>query len=624
MTANAYHTIFHTLARAFKPRQHITVSDWSDLHIVLSTKGSSEAGQWRTSRNEILREPMNCFSTHSKVTDVCMMFCVQLGKTSASTNILAYSMMENPSPIGVYLPSATTADAWIDQKFNPILENCDVLRESMLENTTKQTSNRRNFKDFLGGILFIENASNPVSAKSKTIKLLLVDEVDEFAAQYSSGDDPLEMLAERTITYGNSGKRLYVSTPTVKGVSRIEYLYNKSTQEKYHLKCPHCGHWQHLILEGFVYAAHDLSNVVYGCAQCEGFIFEHQKTELLANGRWIAENPEAKMRGFHANSFYSPLGLGLTWSQIITRYEGIKDSGSSAELKTFWNSILALPYEDPSMQKIRLHGLADRAEPYALRTAPQQVGVLTAGVDVQENRLAIQIVGWGAKMTCYVLDYVEIYGNPSDSIVWEALTELLNTPIEREDGKLLTVQATAIDSGFKTGDVYNYVRSKQIKRPMAIKGAGTINAEWLSKAKAMDVNYRGASDKFGVMIYTVGVHLIKDELFMRISDDTDREKSERVMHFSDDLPREYFGGVLSETKSHKTGRYEKIKGAPRNEPLDTLVYAFAATRHAELRLHRYSKTRWAQLTTPIELVGDILSPTEPVADNPKQSFFIPD
>ena len=623
MTANANHAIFHTLARAFKPRQHITVSDWSDLHVVLSSKGSSEAGAFRTSRNELLREPMNCFSTHSKVNDVVVMFPVQIGKTTLSCNILAYSMLENPSPIGVYLPSSTTTDAWIDQKFNPILENCQILRDSMLENSNRQTSNRRNFKDFLGGILFIENASNPVSAKSKTIKLLLVDEVDEFAAQYTSGDDPLEMLGERTITYGNSGKRLYVSTPTVKGVSRIEYLYNKSTREKYHIKCPHCGHWQHLILEGFVYSTHDLNNVVYGCSQCEGYIFEHQKTELFAQGRWIAENPDVKMRGFHANAFYYPLGLGLTWSQIITRHESIKESGSSAELKTFYNSILALPYEDPSMQKIRLHGLEDRAESYKLRTAPQQVGILTAGVDVQENRLAIQIVGWGAKMVCYVLDYVEIYGNPSDNGVWESLTELLNTPIERDDGKLLTVQATAIDSGFKTHDVYNYVRSKQIKRPMAIKGAGTINADWLSKAKAMDVNYRGASDKFGVMIYTVGVHLIKDELFMRISDDTDREKQDRIMHFSDDLPREYFGGVLSETKSHKTGRYEKIKGAPRNEPLDTLVYAFAATRHAELRLHRYAKHRWEELTRPLTAERHVDEPAVQVSDN-KKSFYIPD
>jgi phage terminase large subunit GpA-like protein len=622
MTANANFVVSDTLARAFKPRQHISVSDWADLHVVLSSKSSSEAGAFRTSRNELLREPMNCFSTRSKVQDVCLMFCVQIGKTTATANVLAYSMVENPSPIGVYLPSATTTDAWIDQKFTPMLENCQVLKDSMLEGANKNTSNRRNFKECLGGILFIENASNPVSAKSKSIKILLVDEVDEFANQYTSGDDPIEMLIERTTTF-HAAKRLFVSTPTVKGVSRIEYLYNKSTMERFHIACPHCGHEQHLIFEGLTYSKLNPESVVYQCSECEGYIEEHQKTALFAKGRWIAEFPDRKMRGFHASGLYYPISLGLSWAQIVTRYESAKENGG-AELKTFWNSILALPYEDPSMAKLRLAGLEDRAESYPLRTAPRGVGVITCGVDIQENRVAVQIVGWGAKLTAYVLDYVELYGNPSDADVWDALTELLNTPIERADGKMLPIQSTAIDSGYKTHDVYNYVRQKRIKRPFAIKGASTINAEMLSKGRAMDVNFRGASDKFGVMVFTVGVHLIKDELFMRISNDTVRKPEDRLMHFSDELPREYFGGVLSETKSHKTGRYEKIKGSARNEPLDTLVYAYAATRHAELRLHRYSKSRWEQMLMPINVEKHVDEVAQIPVDSAKKSFYIPD
>lgn len=600
MTANANQIINHALARAFAPRKHISVSEWSDLNIVLSSKGSSEAGVFRTSRNEILRVPMDCFSTRSAVQDVVVMFPVQLGKTTLSTCVLAYSMMENPSPIGVYLPSSTTTDAWIDQKFNPILENCQILKESMLENSNKQTSNRRNFKDFLGGILFIENASNPVSAKSKTIKILLVDEVDEFAAQYTSGDDPLDMLGERTITYTSSAKRLYVSTPTVKGVSRIEYLYNKSTQEHFNIACPNCNTWQYFVFEGFVYSPRNVEHVAYQCKECETLIYEHQKTELFKTARWIAENPKSKIRGFHANAFYYPVGLGLNWSQIIERYENVKDGGSSAEMKTFYNSILALPYEDLSMQKVRLSSLEDRAENYPLRIAPQQVGVITAGVDVQQNRLAVQIVGWGERMRCYVLDYFEIFGNPSNPQLWDELTEILNTPISRVDGKILMIQCTAIDTGFKTHDVYHFVRSRRIKRPMAIKGANTIHADFISKPKPVDVTYRGQSDKFGVNLFHAGVHAIKDEIFLRIIEDTDREPIERAMHFTADLPPEYFGGVVSETKSHKTGRYVKIKGTPRNEPLDTLVYAFVAARHPELRLHRYKKEQWAKLTKQIE------------------------
>jgi phage terminase large subunit GpA-like protein len=251
--ASAEKAIFSARAKSFKPRNHVSVSDWSDLHIVLSSKGSSEHGPFRTDRNPILREVMNCFSTRSRVQDVVVMFPIQIGKTTISVNVLAYLIIQDPSPIGVYLPAQSVADAWIDQKWQPILENCQILKDSIQENSTRQTSNRRNFKDFLGGVLFIESASNPVSAKSKSIKILIVDEVDEFANQYTSGDDPLAMLSERNTTFAKY-KRLFVSTPTVKGVSRIEYLYNKSTMERFYIACPHCGHEQHLIFEGLVYS----------------------------------------------------------------------------------------------------------------------------------------------------------------------------------------------------------------------------------------------------------------------------------------------------------------------------------------------------------------------------------
>lgn len=603
-----FDVIHQARAKNYAPRNHITVSDWSDLNIVLSSKSSSEEGAFRTSRNELLREPMNCFSTRSKVQDVVLMFPVQIGKTTVSVNVILYSMVENPSPIGVYLPSATTTDAWIDQKFTPILEGCEILQKSMLESATKTTSNRRNFKECLGGILFIENASNPVSAKSKSIKILIVDEVDEFASEYGSGDDPLVMLDERTISFKNA-KRLYVSSTTIKGVSRIEFLFNKSTMERFYIACPHCGHEQHLVIEGLVYQKTDLARgadhlrVVYQCAECEGHIEEHQKTQLFAKGRWIAEHPERKMRGFHCNGLYYPIGLGLTWAQIVIRHESAKENGS-AELKTFWNSILALPYEDPIMQKIRLHSIDDRGEPYRLRTAPAGVGMITAGVDVQKNRLAVHIIGFGKRMVAWAIDYIEIFGNPTEDDVWEALAELLNTPIPREDGKLLIVQATAIDEGYLTNETRHFVRSKKIKRPMSIRGAKALNAEWLGKPKPQDITFRGTFSKFGVMMYPVGTTQIKDEIFRRLSDDSEREPHERRIHFSEDFDQNYFGGVVSETKNPKTGRYEKLKGAKRNEPLDTMGYAFAATRHPELRLHLYSDKKWDSLLPPIDITPE--------------------
>ncbi|MGB4497954.1 MAG: terminase gpA endonuclease subunit [Methylococcaceae bacterium] len=202
---------------------------------------------------------------------------------------------------------------------------------------------------------------------------------------------------------------------------------------------------------------------------------------------------------------------------------------------------------------------------------------------------------------------------------------LSNTPIECENGKKLSIIATAIDAGgHRTEAVKDYVRRKQIKRPLAIFGATSTTAPVLSKPKATDVNFRGQLNKFGVHIQHVGTIQIKHKIFARLSADADKESPERSLHFSEQLEREFFAGFTSETFDPKTGRFVNKRGA-RNEPLDTYVYAYAAAHHHELRLHTYSKARWA------ELVGEISSPTEPIGANsspveskPKKSFFIPD
>ena len=132
-----------------------------------------------------------------------------------------------------------------------------------------------------------------------------------------------------------------------------------------------------------------------------------------------------------------------------------------AKLKTFINSRLAEAWEDPTLRAAKLHSIADRAEDYPLRVAPIGVCLVTAGIDTQDDRLEVQIVGWGKGLKSWTLDYVVLPGNPSDIEVWNALTALLNTPIEHANGHKLPIAAVCIDAGgHKTDDVYDYARRK--------------------------------------------------------------------------------------------------------------------------------------------------------------------
>ncbi len=582
--------VYQAVAKAIAPRKPMRVSEWAEAKRVLSTKGSQNSVEWRNDTNPLQVEIMDCFSARSPVRDVVARLPIQFGKSEIETNILGYTMCENPMPIIVALPAEVSMNKWIDQKLNPLIEETPAIQAVLTSMSSREASNRRTFKDFHGGQLYVEHAGNPVRLKSTSAGMVLADEFSSFASLLKSGDDPAEMLDGRTSAFPSKYKRLKVGTPEIAGRCRITELYDKSDQRRYHVPCPDCGHEQPLEWSGLQWTP-DGMHAWYVCRECGVVIEEHQKTAMIARGRWVAENPGARIRGYHANALYYPIGLGPRWVELVAMWRDAQ--GDPAKLKTFINDRLAEPWEDPSMRAVKFNIIADRAEPLPLRPVPNWVLAVTAGIDTQDNRLPVQIVGWGRGMTCWPIDYVELPGDPNEDEVWTALTALLNAPIERADGAVLRVDAALQDMlGHRTEAVKAYVRQKRVRRLVAGFGATANNAPSLGKAKLHDINYRGMVDKRGVHAYPVGTVAIKHHLFAMLSTDADKPAEERKVRFSDELSRDYFGGLVSETYDPRKNRFEKIRGTPRNEPLDTWVYAYAAALHPELRLHRWTRANW--------------------------------
>lgn len=590
MTVAVAPRVHAAIARAIAPRKHMTVSEWADGNRFLSSKGSAEPGRWRTQRNPPLREPMDCMSSRSTVREVVCMFPIQFGKTEIAANSIGYTMDHNPGPLMVCLPGEVSMNKWIEQKFNPMLEESPAVRRTLTSVASRDAANRRTFKDFAGGQIYIEHAGSPSRLKSTTVRTMIVDELDEFATNLSSGDDPVAMLEGRTSAFPATSKRLYISTPGIRGISRTEQLWDKSDQRRYYVACPDCAHEQPLEWTGLHWTP-DGSQCWYVCRDCGVVIEEHQKTNMIAAGRWVAENPSGRMRGYHINCLYYQLGLGPRWIELVQMWRDAQND--PAKLKTFINDRLAEPWEDPSMRAVKHNLVADRAEPLPLRPVPAWVLAVTVGIDTQDNRLAVQLVGWGRGLTCWPIDYIELPGDPALEDVWTALTDLLNRPVDRIDGATLRVDAGLIDiGGHRTEAVKAYVRRKLVRRLMAGFGAVANNAAPLGKGKLADINWRGQLDKRGVHIHQVGTVAIKHLLYSWLSSDADKDPGDRRIRFSDQLPPEYFGGLVSETYNPAKNRFEKRRGGPRNEPLDTWGYAYAATHHPELRLHRYTKADW--------------------------------
>lgn len=582
--------IANAISRAVAPRKPMRVSEWAAANRIVGTKQSSEPGRWRNERSPLLVEPMDCFSARSPVRDVVCRFPIQFGKSELESNVLGYTMCEVGGPVMVCLPGQVSLDKWIDQKLNPLLEETPAVRRMLTSIASRDAANRRTFKEFEGGQLYLEHAGAPARLKSTSVRTLIVDEFSSFASACSSGDDPDQMLDGRSSAFPANYKRLKVGTPEIRGICRIDALYAESDQRRWYVPCPECGHAQPLEWGGLQWTP-DASACWYACRECGSVIEEHQKDGLIDRGAWVAEKPGAAIRGYAANGLYYKIGRGPRWLDLVK--EWIRAQNDPAKLKTFVNDRLAEAWEDPAMRAVKHNVIADRVEPMPLRPLPAWVLAVTAGVDTQDNRLAVQIVGWGRGLTCWPIDYVELPGDPNDDGVWVALTELLSKPIEHSLGGALRVEASLQDAaGHRTEAVKAFARRKLLRRHMVGFGAVPNNAPVLSKGKLQDVNWKGVLDKRGIMIHHVGTVGIKHLLYGRLSSDAEKQAESRLVRFSDELPAEYFGGLVSETYNPSKNRFEKRRGGPRNEPLDTWVYAYAATHHPELRLQRHTKADW--------------------------------
>jgi phage terminase large subunit GpA-like protein len=589
MTAAAAPRIFNILARVLAPRARVTVSEWADDSRELTTKGSSIPGQWRTDRNPLLREPMDCMSKHSKVHESVNIFPIQFGKTEIQLNVLGCTMDTNPCPIIVFLPDDITMNAWIEQKLTSLIDGTPAVQRALTTTNSRNSSNQKAFKDFAGGQLFIEHAKTATRMTLKSAVMIIVDELDKMAAALTTGEDPLELIRGRTSGSPNDYKHCFTGTPGLKGVSRLDEVWEESDQRKYYVPCPHCGHEQPLEWSGLQWTP-DGSQCWYMCRECTAVIEEHHKTEMMQRGRWVAEKPGRQIRGYRANCLYYQFGMGPRWLDLVRMWR--KAQSDPRKLQVFITERLAESWEDPAMRQVKHNIIADRVEGYRLRSAPLPVLAVTCGVDTQDDRLEAHITGWSRNLQAWTLDYFVVPGDPENEDTWLKLVDILNRPIEHAGGGLLRVEATAIDAaGHRTQAVYNFVRRRLIRRPMAIFGAKTNNAPVLSKGKLQDINWRGQLDKRGVTTHQVGTVSIKHLLYSRISTDTEKQNEARFIHLSDELPPEYFTGLVSEIYDPIKNRFVK-RGGARNEPLDTWVYAYAATHHPELRLHRRSRADW--------------------------------
>lgn len=596
----------------FRPR--LALSEWADRFRVLSAKASAERGRWRTRRTPFLREIMDCLSEHSPVRSVTIKKSTQVGCTEVLLNWIGYHIHRELGPMLVVIPTDKLQRKWVLQRLQPMLKDTDCLAE-MHANRSRDSANSLDLLDFDNSQIISTGSNSPANLSSMPIRHFGGDEVDRYPWQVGTEGDPLGIIRRRMITFPDS-KELLISSPTIKDASRIDEEYEKSDQRSYLVPCPHCDHYQKLIWENLHYQidpvdAHKVTRAVYVCSECGSEIEEHYKPKMLEAGRWVAQHPERKKRGYHINALYAPIGLGDNWVTLAEIWlEAHKDP---VKLKRFVNTILGEAWEDQA-RKVKSSELAERGEPYGLRDVPPGILIVTAGVDVQDDRLAVMLLGHGPNDCEAVIDYHEIIGDPGRRKLWAELTDYINNPLVNTYGRDVVISATAIDTGgHYTEEVYKYCRDRKVREVMAIKGASKPGQAILSRRPSyvdIDKRNRTESKRNKMALWSIGTDTGKSNLWGRLIGDADVEPDERRLRFSHELDLEFYLGLTAEVFDPERKKWI-VRSGRRNEPVDCYNYAKAASMNPRVAVHRKKPRDWQRLADLLERPLDDAETSKP-------------
>ena len=578
-----------------QPESDQKVSDWADKHRVLTAVSSSETGRYRSSRTPYLREIMDCLSPAcTEVEIVDMVKPNQCGGTEAANNLIGFIIDQAPGPVLYVLPTLDLARLTSEQRITPMIEAMPCLA-SKVNLTAREAGNKVLLKKFDGGLLRFGGANSAASFRNMPARYLILDDWDGYPISLEGEGDPGLLAMNRTDTFFNR-KIFRLSTTTIDGQSRIQKAFNAGDKRYYHVPCPECKKKQVLKwpnLQWLKKPSHRPETAYYACEHCGARIEEEAKTFMLEHGIWIptATPKNPRHRSYHLNALYSPMGW-TSWAKIVELFLAAK--GDMEELKTWTNTKLAEPWKE-QVNDIQTTDISARAEPYKLHTAPKGVLLLTAGVDVQHDRLEVAIYGWGKREEAWLLDWHVIYEDPAEDAAWTALDVYLLTAVPSESGGEFMVEAVAVDSGgHHTHEVYNYCRARQYRRVMAIKGASKRHAPIIGRPSNVDVNYRGGLIRNGCKLWLIGAHTAKHTIYSRLQK---TEPGPGSFHFPDTLEQEFYEQLTAEklTKRYKKGFpvYEWTKpSAARNEALDLTVYAYAAALRQGM--HKWSEKQWRQ------------------------------
>lgn len=565
-------------ARNLIPPPDLRPSEWAEANVRIAL-GNAIPGPIRF-ENAPYQRGMIDAPTEPGCERVSLMAGAQTGKTTVLQCIQAYFIAHAPRSQMVMFPSQGDLQTWLEAKFRPMVDENPSLGRMLAKPRGREGVNNSRMISYPGGFMMFAWAGSTKTMRGRSAPVISVDEIDGMEA--TEEGDPVQLLWQRAATFGDQRLLLESSTPTVKGASRIETAFQQGDGRQFWVRCPDCGEHQVLRWSNVSWEGKDVDGAeqfpetaVYGCAHCGSAWDDGKRIASIRNaerdgGGWRAQRPFRGHASFHISELYS------TFRRLRDIVKSYLDKAAVGDLQSFVNVSLAETYAEDGEQSDPA-ALQARAAPFPA-PVPERVLVLTAGIDMQQDRLEVEVVGWAEGDESWSVDYQVIWGDPLAGDVWEDLDDYLGQKFEREGGGTMRIAMACLDTGGTGGAThaaYEYLRARPNRKLFGIKGVPGFGKPIVSAPKKS----QAGKNPRKVNLFLVGVDEAKLTVMRRLNLS---KPGPGYCHFPDDRLPEYFDQLCAERLVRSVQRGFTLRKwhltRDRNEAFDCRVYATAALK----------------------------------------------
>jgi phage terminase large subunit GpA-like protein len=599
------------VADGLRPAEELTPSEWAAAHLTVPD-GPLAGQKFSLAQTPYLREPLDMLGPDSPVNEIAVMKSAQTGFTTMLIAAIGFVIDRAPCHVALIQPTQDALSDFNRLKLDPAIKASPTLRRKVATQTSRSSAgSTMHNKAFPGGSIALAIASSAADLRSKTVRVLLRDEIDQYPDDLDGQGSPLEISDGRLMAFLNQGdwKKVDVSTPTVKGASKIERRYEDGDKRRWRVPCPHCGGEFTFEFSGLRYSETFPHKAHYVAPCCGSIIENHEKRELLRRGRWVATAPRpGAFPSYHLSALESPF---VPFDAIAAERVAVGDDPT--RLRTFDNLWLGIPHEvqgdSPDAESLMLR----REEGLKRGHIPARGLVLVASADVQGAGIWFEVIAIASNRESWVVDagYLSGATDSPDGEAFQQLREILDRDWPDEWGRTRKLDALGVDSGFRSHVVYSWVRANQRAR-VNTKGADTVLAlkggeGWdrpaIGLPSVVDINFAGRRVRGGAAVRVVGTFSLKavfyEDLWKLGTKSGKSSDPPGMCHFPDFIDDVYFKQLTSEYVVNEIGR----RGRPRrvwrlrhgrdNHLLDCRVYNLALAEY--LGLQKITSDEWAML-----------------------------